>query len=361
MSQLEAWEKVHIDNEDGEFGNSTHGIVGCMVCHRGDSSSSDMETAHSGLIADPSAEDACATCHSSIEELDEHSLHSTLKGFETVLEARGGDLGEATLLSQAFGNHCSSCHTTCGQCHVSRPDSAEGGFLDGHEFKGVPSMTNNCTACHGSRVGDEYLGKNSGVKADLHRRMGMQCYDCHGTELHGSGEVAEHRYENSVSASCEDCHADVVGDNASNAYHENHYGVLSCQVCHSTDYKNCYNCHVERTEEGTCYFETDPSVMGFEVGLNPIQSEERPYKYVVLRHVPVSPNTFASYGDDLLPDFDAIPTWKYATPHNIQAETPQNQGCGYCHGSDQIYLLPDDVEPDEAEANDGVVVREIPD
>ncbi len=360
MSQLEAWEKVLVDNEDGQFGNSTHGIVGCMICHEGDSSSPDMATAHTGLLADPSSADACSTCHAEIEAHDESSLHSTLSGFETVIESRGGDLSEGSLLVEAMGNHCESCHTTCGQCHVSRPDSADGGFLDGHEFEGTPSMTNNCTACHGSRVGDEYLGQNSGVKADVHRRKGMQCYTCHSVELHGSGELEADRYHNSESISCEDCHSDVIGTNATNTYHQIHYNILSCQVCHSVEYKNCYNCHVEQSEEGTCYYVTDPSVMGFEVGLNPIQSVDRPYEYVVLRHVPVSPATFASYGDNLLPDFDATPTWKYATPHNIQLNTPQNDGCNYCHGQEQIFLMPDDVAADELEANEDVIVRQVP-
>ena len=83
MSQLEAWEKVLVDNEDGHFGNSTHGIVGCMICHEGDSSSPDMAIAHTDLLADPSSADACSTCHAEIEAHDELSLHSTLSGFET--------------------------------------------------------------------------------------------------------------------------------------------------------------------------------------------------------------------------------------------------------------------------------------
>ena len=41
---------------------------------------------------------------------------------------------------------------------------------------------------------------------------------------------------------------------------------------------------------------------------------------MVLRHVPIDPDNFAFYGKDVLANFDALPTWKYATPHNIQRD-----------------------------------------
>ena len=58
--------------------------------------------------------------------------------------------------------------------------------------------------------------------------------------------------------------------------------------------------------------------------------------------------------------FDALPTWKYATPHNIQRTTPQNQECNNCHGQADLFLAADDVDPDELEANKDVIVTEIP-
>ena len=58
--------------------------------------------------------------------------------------------------------------------------------------------------------------------------------------------------------------------------------------------------------------------------------------------------------------FDALPTWKYATPHNIQRNTPQNQECNNCHGQTDLFLTADDVDPDELEANKDVIVTEIP-
>jgi hypothetical protein len=62
----------------------------------------------------------------------------------------------------------------------------------------------------------------------------------------------------------------------------------------------------------------------------------------------------------MLPDFNAQSTWKYATPHNIQLKTPQNESCEACHGNRDLFLTEEDVSPGEMEANRGVIVTEIP-
>jgi thiosulfate/3-mercaptopyruvate sulfurtransferase len=107
-------------------------------------------------------------------------------------------------------------------------------------------------------------------------------------------------------------------------------------------------------------FKIEPSVLDFKIGYNPLQSEDRPWKYVPLRHVPVDPESFAYYGQDLLPNFDQLPTWKYATPHNIQRNTPQTETCAACHDNAELFLTADDVLPEELEANQDVIVDEIP-
>jgi len=361
---VEAWEKVFAD--DAEFAQDVHGEVGCVICHGGDSSVEElseegMQAAHEGLVADPSEGD-CATCHSDIAENNECSLHTTLSGFTSALEARGGNLEEGSPLAEAFENHCQECHTTCGQCHVSRPDEVGGGLVSGHEFEGTPKMKDNCVACHGSRVGDEFLGENEGVLMDIHRKKGMQCTSCHGEELHGSAEIAEDRYHTVTTISCDDagCHEDVWTNTEDNPQHEQHLTDLACQVCHSVDYKNCYSCHVSIDEEGLASRTSEPSVMDFKIGLNPIRSAERYYKYVLLRHVPTCADGFEYYGENLLPDFDAQPTWKYATPHNIQLDTPQNASCDSCHGNAELFLTEDDLRPEEIDANQDVVVPQIP-
>ena len=100
--------------------------------------------------------------------------------------------------------------------------------------------------------------------------------------------------------------------------------------------------------------------MQFEIGYNPLRSSGRPSKYVVLRHVPTCAGTCDYYGANLFPDFDAVSTWKYATPHNIQLRTPQNESCDACHGNSDIFLSSEDIRPEEKEANKEVIVTEFP-
>ena len=339
---------------------STHGAAGCVTCHGGDSSVEDKELAHTGLVTNPS-EVSCSTCHQDIAHVNDSSLHTTLTGFTSVLEARGGNVASGTPLAAALENHCNECHTTCGQCHVSRPTQSGGGLVSNHNFLATPSMQYNCIACHGSRVGDEYLGNNEGVPGDIHwTKNGMTCTKCHSEELHGSGQSVANRYQDTGTTKCEDCHQDVLTNTAGNPQHQQHFDNLSCQVCHSVTYSNCYNCHVAIDQKGLPYRTSDSTEMQFKIGLNPLESPARPYKYVVLRHVPITPGTFDYYGENLLPDFNALPTWKYATPHNIQLDTPQNASCDSCHGNTQLFLTEQDVSPDEREANQKVIVPVVP-
>jgi hypothetical protein len=355
---LEVWQKVFVNN--AEFVKDIHGKVGCVICHGGDSSVGEKELAHVGLVADPS-EGNCDTCHKDIAHMNEMSLHTTVSGMKSALEARGGNLEEGSPLATAFDNHCQQCHTSCGQCHVSRPDELGGGLVSEHEFRETPSMQYNCVACHGARVGDEYLGKNAGIPGDVHwLKGGMTCSDCHSQELHGTGQSVATRYQNPEMVKCEDCHTDVWTNTEGNPQHEQHLGDLSCQVCHSVAYKNCYNCHIAVDEKGIPCRTSDPSEMHFEIGRNPLRSSTRSYKYVVLRHIPDCPDTCDYYGENILPDFNALPTWKYATPHNIQLKTPQNESCNACHGNQDLFLTEEDLRPAEREANQGVIVTEVP-
>ena len=340
---------------------SVHGRLSCVDCHGG-YNVDDMVAAHDGLVGDPSAGEnsACAQCHYQHVPLQNASLHTTLAGYMTVLEARW-DPNQTELIGTVFDNHCANCHATCGQCHVSQPASVGGGLIDQHAFKQTPSMTRNCTGCHGSRIKNEYTGRNEGYPSDVHLRSGrMACVECHtGAEMHGVGIESDHRYEGTQTPRCESCHQTVM-EAGSNVYHTMHGDTLSCQVCHAVSYKNCYNCHVQQSDEGVPYFEIDDSEMGFFIGLNPRVSEERPYKYVPLRHVPIARTSFEYYGDELLSNFDALPTWAYATPHNIQRNTPQTESCDACHGNPAWFLTADKVRPDELTANEPVIVQEVP-
>jgi hypothetical protein len=126
-------------------------------------------------------------------------------------------------------------------------------------------------------------------------------------------------------------------------------------------YTSCDGCHVAVSEtSGNPFFETQATYMTFLIGRNPNPTEERPYKYVPVRHVPVAPTSYQFYGENLLTNFDSLPTWVYTTPHNIQRNTPQNASCEACHTNPEIFLTADKVQPFELNANRAVIVGSAP-
>jgi len=378
VAPLEPWEKVLISDAPAYL-DSVHGHIVCTECHGG-AQSPDKETAHEGLVANPSQdfEKTCGECHPDVVSIQPSNLHVTQAGYWTVLDQRSTPESHSAL-ENMFDNHCASCHTTCGDCHVSQPGTVGGGFIDGHVFQKTPSMTRNCTACHGSRVGNEYLGKNEGLRADVHFREGrMNCVNCHdGSEMHGDpgdcmtchpgGEEAialppaDHRYAGVQSPRCETCHASAATGQDGTPMHVVHGGDLSCQVCHSVSYSNCDGCHVAVSEKtGNPFFSTDATYLGLFIGRNPRPSYERPYAFVLLRHVPIAPDNFDYYGEDLLANFNRLPTWVYTTPHNVQLDTPQAESCNACHGNAEWFLTADRVKPAELRANQSVIVGSVP-
>jgi hypothetical protein len=365
VAPLEPWEKVLITGQG--FLDSTHGKLECEACHAG-VQSSDKLTAHTGLVARPSSspQDICGACHVEITTTYQKSLHSTQDGYWTVLNARSTPENHPAL-NEMFGNHCAGCHTTCGDCHISQPHHVGGGFLNGHLFEKTPPMTRTCTACHGSRVGNEYLGKHEDLPGDVHfRKARMNCVSCHsGQELHmparGLNGEDTHRYAGAQSPSCETCHIDIGAAVDPNEMHQMHTGDLSCQVCHSITYTSCDGCHVAISDKtGNPYYRTESTYFTFLIGRNTRQSPERPYAYVPVRHVPAARDAYSFYGENLLPNFDNWPTWAYATPHNIQLKTPQTASCSACHGNEAIFLTADKVAPDELAANQPVIVQSVP-
>lgn len=377
MAPLEPWEKVLVNVE--EFSQTVHGEIPCADCHRG-AQAETKQDAHAGLIARPSEDykAACGECHGDVTANFRGSLHLSQAGYWTSLEARSAPESHEAL-GEVFGNHCANCHTSCGDCHVSQPSTVGGGFIDGHLFKETPSMTRNCTACHGSRVGNEYLGKHEGLQADVHfRQARMTCVDCHDAgqmhmldtscfECH-DGAAAEsvpfpaNRYDGPEQPSCAGCHPGTPTGEDGNLMHSQHGEQLQCQVCHSVSYTSCDGCHVSLSETtGNPIFETAGSYLTFFIGKNPLQNYHRPYDYVLLRHVPVDPESFAFYGEDLLANFDSLSTWLYTTPHNIQRVTPQNESCDACHGNAAIFLTAEQVRPEEVGANEPVILEEVPD
>jgi thiosulfate/3-mercaptopyruvate sulfurtransferase len=360
---LEAWEKVFVGYE---FVADVHNVQNCIGCHGGVADVEDMQAAHEGVVRDPLAHsessNSCRVCHTESGRTVETSLHRNLAGFRTALEARGADMSDPAM-EAACENHCSACHTTCGQCHISRPTYHDGGLLKEHEVKTIASMKDTCLACHGARVANEYQGKNEGVEGSVHwTEEGMACFECHQvTDYHGDGTEYAHRYDGEPSVDCLDCHPEASPEASDIEEHVLHGDKVACQVCHvSGSYKSCYNCHVGLDDQGEPFFKSGESQMTLKIGRNQLQSEERPWAYVLVRHVPVVKDTFAFYDGYELPKFDNVPTWKYATPHNIRRVTAQNQSCDGCHGNEALFLTADDVAHTERAANADVMVDAVP-
>lgn len=367
-----------------------HALVGgdsvesCVWCHGGVSPveielgiTNAMEEGHAydtekAIIRDASlsSEEKCMICHSDISNRNRFSTHSMLWGerYKVALRSYGVESLDNCPVEvvDEFNNECMSCHTTCGQCHVSRPNSVGGGFLYRHQFKKTPEMRNNCTACHGSRIGVDFFGYNegeglSGNARDIHYGKGMNCLSCHGhqsgfEDFHGSGNEEMNppktRYAVEGLATCEVCHSEL---SSSNLYHIVHWpdnsssSDLSCFVCHSQPYNNCNSCHTEgEWKNGYTEVENDIFVGGgnykeypeFRIAFNP--AYENPdgnwspslkahsnNKWILVRHIPVVSDTYAPWDigiDDI--DLTVSETWEYTSPHNILRWTAQTDTSG---------------------------------
>jgi len=355
---LEPWEKVLVSRE---FFDTEHGEIDCQECHGGDSRGGGRDDAHKGVVRDPTiktAADVCGECHGEIVETGVKSLHATLSTFSVILQSRAdGHTREGVETGRK--NHCAGCHSSCGQCHVSRPKFAKNGLINGHLFQATPSMINQCTACHGSRVGDEYFGDRG--MGDVHiAQGGMDCIACHGAEeMHASGEGLTGRYHLPEIPKCASCHEDLQKGGIEQ--HQTHIGKVQCQVCHAQDYVNCYSCHVGKDSQGLAYFQNQREVETFKIG-KAYPGSGSTENFITVRHAPSDKEVFDFYVKKGFPGFDKVPTWKRTSPHNIQRKTWRNQNCNHCHGQRDLFLSNADLLDYEKEANAPVVVpdAEVP-
>ncbi len=356
---MEAWEKVYVKTDKFIEGD-VHAEIGCIACHGGTPDTNDKKQAHEGMVAKVSANPmkACGGCHKEYAEAAQEAIHRLQNGYQDVLKQRGADFTDPTL-TQAYGNHCTGCHADCGDCHVSRPSALDGGLLAGHKFKKTASIWYTCGGCHSTRIADDYKGAHEGIPPDVHwEKKGMICADCHDSADYHSGSHGN-RYSGEQSPACTDCHEDVKPGDGITQHDADHLDTMACQTCHAAGaYKSCFGCHTGIDDQGIKFFKSEPSQMTFKIGHNPLKSEERPWDWVMLRHAPVTKELFDYYGEDLLPNFDEVPTWKYTTPHNMQRITPQNSECNNCHGQIDLFLTAKDVLPEELAANQSVIVTE---
>ena len=374
--------------------NSVHMGKTCVDCHGGDATKNTREAAHSGDFEAIPGSSECVPCHQGVVDQTADGLHTTLAGYDASLAARGFGSVQAATAHERFDAQCTKCHvattggqSACGFCHVSVPNTAGGGLLKGHAFQQTPSTDNNCTACHGSRVKDEYYGQNNALlernkaaydtsspfedatftlQPDVHKTNGMDCVACHQKdEMHGVGApTGDDRYAVTTSPACGDCHgvgkADAAEFAAVGLHSSRHLDTMDCYVCHAQPYKNCFSCHTDVTVTGVPFFKNngdDPTLaarkaaaadpttvapdalMTFRAGINPKwtgEGDAAHKKYATLRHVPVDEDVFTYTGanaiEGLIPHVEASPTWRYATPHTILRNTEITKACGNCHG-----------------------------
>lgn len=381
-----------IDNP--KFAATNHNIDNCTACHAGgNGATADRNAAHAGMQKIPGG-NTCNKCHSADVALAGTSLHVKPTGFMDVLEGRGFVFAAGTESLDRFTKQCTKCHIhnaetpeqpACGHCHISVPNSAGGGLVGGHRMTRTPDTVSNCTACHGSRIKDEYFGQNQALftrnlaattvpadypfrgatlQPDVHKAKGMGCDACHyQAEMHGAGAgPGIDRYGITGRTQCVSCHDNLT---SSEFHSSRHVEAMSCHVCHSQPYKQCYGCHTQEAATGAYFVinENDPTraarqgtattlpagdaLITFRVGKNPKFGEPGAPEYAVLRHVPIDAETFkytkeGTPVDGLVPNLTGLPTWKYATPHNIQRVTKittdldgagAGTACDNCHGA----------------------------
>lgn len=371
---MSAEERVFVGSA---FMDEVHGQLSCVSCHGGNNKTDLTEeakaiahAAESNFIAHPSsdAQKYCGSCHANKTANFSNSLHYTQEGYfkRFSVRASGMDLRDDADMLAGFKQDCGKCHATCGECHVIRPISVNSGFIGGHQFRKTPDLNNNCTACHGSRIGEEYKGSHageegwpSGIKADTHYNKGLRCEACHtGNEMHGDGNQYYYRYieGSDLVAECVDCHSYSETDVNSpdyNQYHATHWigngSKIQCQVCHSQTYKSCNGCHAKGSAATGGI--TGSSYPTFKIGKNYLKSADRNFDFALVRHIPIAPDTYTNWNGSIsLTTFSAEPTWKYATPHNIQRWTPQTDTTGTtwcgesCHTNEHLKLKKTDVD-----------------
>jgi thiosulfate/3-mercaptopyruvate sulfurtransferase len=355
---LEPQKKVLVSEE---FLGSDHGEIDCETCHGGNAESSEKAVAHDGLVTSPSLSDpesACGDCHADIAASAKKSLHMTLAPFANILKRRAHP-DKHEVVQMGLERHCGQCHTSCGGCHVSRPAAVGSGFINGHQFEARSDLLNQCVACHGSRVGNEYLGKRG--QGDVHaEKANMDCVACHGAEEMHAAVPADlkGRYHLEEAANCTNCHQDLERGQIRN--HNIHIGKVQCQVCHAQTYTNCYSCHTGTDQEGLPYYINQKDAESLKIGLAyDADAPDADFNFMLVRHIPIDPQLFDHYEKDIFTGFDNIPTWKRTSPHNIQRKTWQAATCNHCHGNRELFLSVQDLLEYEVEANRQVVVSDI--
>ncbi len=321
------WRDVYVD--PSQFAQDKHGAVDCTACHGNDRYVRFPHSITAGNLRDPAdparVKDTCGKCHEVITTRHLDSLHSTLEGHKSSLVSLMGP--EAGLARFAA---CTSCHTTCTDCHMKQPDRY--GRLvpktESHRFTRRPSSA-ICKVCHG-QTAETYLGGQgaTGHGPSVMAAAGLECVDCHSEEeVHGGGKRRRFIGE-TVKPTCEKCHArsnlkmtTAKGPVAVREYnprtpaHQTHQGVVDCVACHTQWYTNCWDCHKGKAREDRDRF---------YLAVNPKSGMVH-----TAVHVPTS-NEFGGVAPEM-------GGWAVKTRHSWG----KSQSCEKCHADPDVYINPE--------------------
>ena len=67
------------------------------------------------------------------------------------------------------------------------------------------------------------------------------------------------------------------------------------------------------------------SYQDFKIALNPLTDAKPGFKFAVVRHTLMAPDSWSLYGLPNLSNFNVLPVFNYATPHNIIRWTSRTQ------------------------------------
>ncbi len=371
---FEPYDRVFMGGDDFKTYKATaHGKLACTQCHNGVDKTGDKNVAHSGnFVAHPSTihEEKCGQCHSSITSKFKNSIHFNGWGQKRKVTLRSGLAGSQDFDKlpahqiKGYNSKCATCHASCGECHVVRPQAGGGGLAKSHIFSKQPDYYSVCITCHSSRGGHAFLGMASGTQADVHRtKLGYTCISCHSKdELHGDDGLKHNtRFEVPSLPQCTDCHKDI---SSSNSYHSVHMSNLSCNTCHSQNYNTCGSCHIGG--EGARI----TSHLEFKMAMNPIKNIKKDFNIALVRRTLAAPDNWVLYGVPQYANFEAVPTFNYTTPHNILKWTTrtavgQGKKCyENCHivkegeeyKNKSLYLFKSDLYDWEMKATEGITV-----
>ena len=230
-------------------------VFGCAKCHGGNKFSTDKNSAHEGIVNNPSrlehTDRFCAECHQDISHRVKMSLMESQNGILDVLKEQWGHKSVG-LKSAQYGEELAENHfnKACASCHINQkeeifnPKYAKGGGCaachrvgekqpDKHPSFSTQIPSQNCLKCHNrsNRIGTSYFGKFESegygtpyqqgdfsnklddtrfyyeLPSDVHHeKAGLDCIDCHTEKgVMGDGRVNKHM-EDAVDITCKDCH-----------------------------------------------------------------------------------------------------------------------------------------------------------